>query len=200
MGNPKPETGIVDDIVQFIKDEGGDAYKTLGSAAQRGGEPDVTGEIYIPEMEEWLHLKLEVKTSTGAATARQKFRVELYKKRGYCAGIVRSVEEVQKLIGEYVTEWRVKNYERAEWKAKLETMAEDNVRQVFGPEIVEQRDEYLAIANGFEQQVAVLTQELQTQAHEIAGLRLWIDRFTRPVSISAFNDLVAEVKRALDWL
>lgn len=186
MANPKPETGIVDDIVQYIKDEGGDAYKTLGSAAQRGGEPDVTGEIYVPEMEQWLHLKLEVKTSTGAPTARQKFRVELYSKRGYCAGIVRSVDEVKKLIGEYVTAWRVAQRPTE----PTAVQAWDSARE----------DELLAIANGLQQENTVLKQELQTQATEIAQNRLWLDRFTRAQSVSIYNDLVTEAKKALDWL
>lgn len=46
MANKKPETSIVDGIVEWIKEQGGDAYKTLGSAAQRGAEPDITGEVF----------------------------------------------------------------------------------------------------------------------------------------------------------
>lgn len=97
----KPETQIADKILRYIKTHGGDGYKVLGTAAQRGGEPDITGEWYSEHLQDWVHLKIEVKTSEGAATPRQLARVALYIRRGYAAGIARNVEDVLAIIAEY---------------------------------------------------------------------------------------------------
>jgi hypothetical protein len=100
----KPETAIANALVAWIKSKGGDGYKIIGSASQRGGEPDITGEIYSERLGRWVHLKLEVKTFLGAATLRQTARVQLYQKRGYCAGVVRSVEELVDLLARWEEE------------------------------------------------------------------------------------------------
>lgn len=98
---PKTETAITDHIIAWLKICGGDGFKILGTVAQRGGEPDITGEFYSEVLGRWIHLKLEVKTPVGTASARQLMRIELYQKRGYCAGFVRSNADVAGLIADY---------------------------------------------------------------------------------------------------
>lgn len=101
MAGKQPEAVIADDIIAYIKDSGGDAHKQLGNAATTGGLPDIAGEWYSEPLGRWLHLQLEVKTDTGEPSDRQLFRLDLYKKRGYVAGIVRSREDVAALIAAY---------------------------------------------------------------------------------------------------
>lgn len=180
MPAKKEETGIVDEIVEYIKGEGGDAYKTLGSAAQRGGEPDVTGEIYSNRLGYWLHLKLEVKTDEGEPTGRQEHRVELYEKRGYIAGIVRSVSDVQILITD------------AEDKA-LREREEEKLSELVGYVPLE-------MANGLNQQLEAERTEYGNVAGENAQLRLWLDRFCRATTPAEVGGLRKEAQKTFDWL
>lgn len=180
MANKKEETGIVDGIVQHIKDRGGDAYKTLGSAAQRGGEPDVTGEIYSERIAQWVHLKLEVKTDEGEASARQDFRIELYEKRGYAAGIVRSTADVDLLITAF---------EDKVLAAREEAQKEELIGYI-----------PLEMANQLELAREMAERDDMQQRTEIATLRSWIDRFYRSTQWVDVAGLQREVKKALDWL
>lgn len=99
----KRETRITQAVIAWIKEHGGDGYHVHGSSLQRGGEPDVSGEI--PGEGRWLHLKIEVKTPTGEPTKRQLHRLKKYWTAGYVVGIVTSVDELQRLLNLY-TVWQ----------------------------------------------------------------------------------------------
>lgn len=96
----KTETPITQAIIRRIKHNGGDAYHVHGSIEQRGGEPDITGEIET--WYGWKHLKIEVKTPVGNVSKRQLFRLRKYHQRGYWVGIVTSVKEYDTLIERYI--------------------------------------------------------------------------------------------------
>lgn len=85
------EAEIVRQIIAFIKSEGGDAYKVHGSAVQRKGEPDITGEIIINGVTH--HIKCEVKTPTGVLSEIQEYRIKHYADMGYFASVVISLAE-----------------------------------------------------------------------------------------------------------
>ncbi len=88
---PKPETIIVTKIMKWIKAHGGDCFHVHGSLFQRAGEPDICGELPTPNG--WIHLKIEVKTTTGKPSPLQEKRIKDYVERGYYAKIVYSYEE-----------------------------------------------------------------------------------------------------------
>ncbi|KKN27195.1 hypothetical protein LCGC14_0867150 [marine sediment metagenome] len=99
------EAAIVREIIKQLKKGGGDGYHVHGSALQRRGEPDIDGS-YPSSNGKWLHLKIEVKTATGAATSLQLYRLEEYRKRGYITGVVRSWIDVLALIREANRKWQ----------------------------------------------------------------------------------------------
>lgn len=92
----KPETLIVERIIRYIKDNGGDAWHVHGGIFQRTGEPDIDG--WLPGC---IHLKIEVKQPGGKPEPLQEYRLRKYRQAGYCAGCVDSVEQFQKLVEEY---------------------------------------------------------------------------------------------------
>ena len=94
------ETKIVRAILKFIHEAGGDGYHVHGSACQRAGEPDI--DASYPYDGGWLHLKIEVKTSTGKATNLQIHRLGMYEVRGYVVGIVSSVAELEELLMKHI--------------------------------------------------------------------------------------------------
>lgn len=95
----KAETIIVQAIIKYIKNKGGDAFHVHGSGVQRSGEPDIDGSM--PDGDGWIHLKVEVKTPSGTPSAIQLYRIEEYKKRGYCAGIVTDIISFAELVQEF---------------------------------------------------------------------------------------------------
>lgn len=97
----KPETRITEACIDWIKKNGGDAFHVHGSMFQRKGEPDICGELPTADGKSWMHLKVEVKTDTGAPETLQMFRLTRYVMRGYCAGIVTSVAELKALVEEF---------------------------------------------------------------------------------------------------
>lgn len=97
------ETYITQSIIEWIKANGGDAWHVHGSSVQRAGEPDIDGAIFWRD--EWLHLKLEVKTPTGKPSRLQIFRLQIYWSEGYLVGIVTSIDETRKLLTAY-SEWK----------------------------------------------------------------------------------------------
>lgn len=103
----KEETKITRAVIAQIKELGGDGFHVHGSALQRGGEPDITGEIKL-ELVGWIHMKVEVKTPEGEPTERQLYRLRHYWEAGYLVGIVTSVSEFMKLLRNYQV-WRVAN-------------------------------------------------------------------------------------------
>lgn len=101
MASTKPETRIVQACIKWIKQNGGDAFHVVGGIKQRGGEPDICGEIYSDKLGRWIHLKIEVKTPDGKLSKRQDIRVQHYITCEYCAGVVTSVEDMKTLIRTY---------------------------------------------------------------------------------------------------
>jgi hypothetical protein len=97
----KPETAIVNKIQKWIKKQGGECYHVHGSMFQRKGEPDLSGEIVYKGLV--FHLKLEVKTAIGKADPIQIHFLKHYHKWDYVAGVVRSVEDVERLLDAH---WR----------------------------------------------------------------------------------------------
>lgn len=96
----KPETRIVNKIMVYLRTVwNGDCYHVHGSLLQRKGEPDIDGSAYVEG--NWLHLKLEVKTDNGEPSPLQVHRLKEYHKRGYVAGIVTSIEDVERLLYAY---------------------------------------------------------------------------------------------------
>ncbi len=93
------ESRIVDKIIARLKLRG-DAQKVK---CAREGEPDIVGEYYIRNS--WLHVKFEVKTEKGEATPLQLNRIADYQAMGYCAGVVRSWDEVHSLIIQHIENW-----------------------------------------------------------------------------------------------
>ena len=98
----KPETHIRSRIHAWIKAKGGFSHTVHGSLLSSAGEPDICGSI--PDKMSpigHIHLKLEVKTPSGAVAAIQNAKLERYKKSGYCAGIVRNLDDVDRLVKAY---------------------------------------------------------------------------------------------------
>lgn len=83
-------------LIAYIKNSGGDAWKVKGGAMQRRGEPDIDG--WLPYLDTVIHLKLETKTAGGVVSPLQRYRLITYRTAGYCAGVVRSVEELKDLV------------------------------------------------------------------------------------------------------
>lgn len=100
----KPETALRSRIHAWIKVKGGTSWTVHGNALQSAGQPDIDGWIPDPRIG-FIHLKLEVKTNTGVAAKNQLAWIKTYKRGGYCAGIVRSVDDVQKLVKAYRREY-----------------------------------------------------------------------------------------------
>lgn len=98
----KAETAITNAIIKWICANDGDAWHVHGSMFQRKGEPDIEGFIHWGGA--FRHLKLEVKTATGKPDPLQIYRLKVYSRAGYVAGIVRSVEQTQLLLGLH-TQW-----------------------------------------------------------------------------------------------
>ncbi len=92
----KAETLITNKILKWIQANNGDGFHVHGSMFQRKGEPDIDGWIYYGGS--WLKLKLEVKTAVGKPDDLQLYRLKVYSRVGYVAGIVRSVEQLQELL------------------------------------------------------------------------------------------------------
>lgn len=92
----KDETLITNSIIKWLTMNGGDGFHVHGSMFQRKGEPDIDGWIYRGG--EWLKLKLEVKTAKGKPDKLQLYRLKVYSRAGYVAGIVRSVEQTEELL------------------------------------------------------------------------------------------------------
>lgn len=82
--------------MDYIKSNGGDAWKVHGHAMQRRGEPDI--DAWLPVPEGIVHLKLEVKTPKGKATPLQLHRIAVYQQAGYVAGVVVAVEDLIQLV------------------------------------------------------------------------------------------------------
>ncbi len=98
----KAETRIVKNILMRLKqDWSGDGFHVHGSAMQRNGEPDIDASIYSERLDQWLHLKIEVKTNEGTPTKLQIVRLRRYHKRGYVAALVTNYEELLKWIHVY---------------------------------------------------------------------------------------------------
>ena len=96
------ETRILKNIMQRLTEYYDfDGYHVHGSMFQRIGEPDIDGSIALG-LDEYTHIKLEVKTPTGSPTPIQIYRVRVYHHRDYMAGIVTSYEDVQDLIHAYL--------------------------------------------------------------------------------------------------
>lgn len=91
----KPETKIVNQIIQYIKDLGGDAWKVHGNNMQRSGEPDIDGWLPSSLHPDGLpiHLKVEVKTPIGKPSKLQLYRLKVYKEAGYYALVAVSVDD-----------------------------------------------------------------------------------------------------------
>lgn len=104
----KQETKITQDLIAEIKHKNGDALHIHGSALQRGGEPDICGEIRIDGV--WRHLKIEVKTPEGEPSQRQLYRLQKYHERGYVAGIVTNITEMYALFNAYDYYWFGNDY------------------------------------------------------------------------------------------
>lgn len=101
----KAETKITQDIIAHIKSLGGDAFHVHGSALQRGGEPDISGEVQVKHTRLWRHLKVEVKTPEGEPSERQLYRLRHYHDKGYVAGVVTSIRELDELLDAYYVYW-----------------------------------------------------------------------------------------------
>jgi hypothetical protein len=97
----KPESRVVDEIIAWLEAHGGGGYKVYGNALQRGGEPDIDGQYLSQRLGRWIHLKLEVKYGEGETTARQDLRLEIYRRRGYCAAAVWGVAGMLTAITAY---------------------------------------------------------------------------------------------------
>jgi len=133
----KAETGIVEDILEWIVFSRGTGYHVHGSSMQRSGEPDVDGSVYSYDLHDFVHLKLEVKTATGKPTELQKYRLRIYHMNGYCAGVVTSVEETKELIKDWVA-WRMANprylsvYEGNSFADHLRKEGKDDIYNLYG--------------------------------------------------------------------
>lgn len=97
----KHETRITREIIKYIKESRGDAFHVHGSSLQRGGEPDISGEVWDDKLG-WIHIKVEVKTPEGEPTWRQLHRLKQYHKAGYMVGIVTSITEFRRLVTMWV--------------------------------------------------------------------------------------------------
>ncbi len=98
-----PEGKVVDKIGKFLDKQEGDYYKVHGGMYQRNGEPDLTGSIKWWGV--WLHFKFEVKAPKGESTRivepLQIYRLQTWHKCAKVVGVVRSVEDVTKLLEAY---------------------------------------------------------------------------------------------------
>ena len=99
MASPKKETRIVQAILAWMKENGGDGYHVHGSSLQRSGEPDIDGNMPCL-LGGFMHIKVEVKTPEAGPTPSklQAHRLAEYKKRGYVTGCVTSVEEFKLIV------------------------------------------------------------------------------------------------------
>lgn len=98
----KLETRIVQNIMRYMSQHYAfDGYHVHGSLLQRNGEPDIDGSLWSDVLGRWVHLKVEVKTSTGEPTKLQLTRLRAYFRRGYLVGVVTSVEDMMLIVRAY---------------------------------------------------------------------------------------------------
>lgn len=87
-------------IQDYVKQQGGDSYKVVGSSTQRSGEPDLDG--WIPSDVGAIPFKIEVKSPIGKPTLLQVVRLRRYHQSGaYLVGICVTVSDFQKLVDAY---------------------------------------------------------------------------------------------------
>lgn len=196
MAGKQPEAVIADDIIVFIKESGGDAHKQLGNAATTGGLPDIAADWYSEPLGRWLHLQLEVKTETGEPSDRQLFRLDLYKKRGYVAGIVRSREDVAALIAAYEKDILDKQGVIVDEVLANTDMAEEleSVKQALASaeKAVEATDLLLEALQGQSLADSAKIKELEVRDARMRGL---IDQFVRANDMKDIRVLAARVKK-----
>lgn len=87
----KPETLIVEKIMDRLSAEGGFWFKVHGGAFQLAGIPDILG------CWKGQFVAIEVKTETGKPTKLQLYRIEQILAAGGRAGIARNVEEALRI-------------------------------------------------------------------------------------------------------
>lgn len=91
------ETKLVQDIIAWVKETGGDAWHVHGNGIQRKGEPDLDGWWPHPAGGV-IHFKIEVKLWPSKPSNLQAKRLERYAKAGYTTGVAYSLEGFQELL------------------------------------------------------------------------------------------------------
>lgn len=92
----KPENRIVCSILTALRKRGIYARRIHGSAFQIPGFPDILCII------EGRFLGLEVKTETGQLSKIQVHEIDLIRKAGGVAGVVRSVSEAMAIVDDFL--------------------------------------------------------------------------------------------------
>lgn len=106
----KPETKIVNDIIEWIEKHDGNAFHVHGSPMQRQGEPDIIGVMPVmvhrsdinANATVFISLGFEVKQPGETAETIQFYRLTQWSKNRWCAGVVHSVEEAERLVSQFV--------------------------------------------------------------------------------------------------
>src|SRR5690606_17779344 len=92
----KPETYIAQSIINWVKEQGGEAVHVVGSIKQ-ANQPDIDGSI--PDSAgEPIHFKVEVKMPGKDATPAQRAALIVWERNGYLTGVVHSLDEFSNLI------------------------------------------------------------------------------------------------------
>jgi|SRR5689334_419491 len=88
----KPETRIVDQIMMWVFEQGGEVLKLHGSAMQRSGEPDLIGAV---DSKPFVY---EVKLPGEQPREDQIYRLERWARVGFRAGWGTSLKDFEEFI------------------------------------------------------------------------------------------------------
>lgn len=101
----KEETIIVRACLKWLLLNKGRGWHVNGSILQPT-EPDIDGYVWSSVLNRFLHLKIEMKTTTGKPSKKQLMRIAEYRLAGYISGIASSLAEFIQLIRDYENEQR----------------------------------------------------------------------------------------------
>lgn len=86
-------------IIDWIKERGGDAFSVHGGGVQRTGEPDIAGGMMHNNRP--IHFKIEVKKPEGKASELQNYQLSRYNGLLYCVGILTHEDQMPELVETY---------------------------------------------------------------------------------------------------
>ena len=97
----KAESTIRTNIAQFIRTSDGFAFVTSGSIKTAQGIPDILGSIWAKNLNDYVHVAVEVKTENGEPSAVQVEVLKVMRLKGYLPMIVTGVREFDEIVRNY---------------------------------------------------------------------------------------------------